>query len=675
MNIQELRSKIGSPEKLTISNIESLFKGHSLLGYAYLSLFSTDYLILYKAIEAFKSAGHRLPGLAACMEIAQNYNFPTFYYKALKALGWDSWGSFDKWFSSVGHEKFEPPEDNVCYQPELPNLHEWCEKEGIQFVSQLQKRSRGMDRKSEVILIRDKDGKYKILKEIVNYRLGPFQDFLNEDETLKRLPHLPFIPRFYGRVDISGIPFLRRSYMYGHPLSRFVNFNKGDVEVLLHRLALNLDTLLGTSRLLFLDVSPSNIIVQHEDGPGFLDLGLSRFLEQGKKEIPVLMSQPRYTAPETGMYMNASEKSVVYQLGLLGYRLLTGNHPFDLFPGPRVYGRSQSKIVNESLRCLWPIMALSDLSVGDECGIIKDMLSPCPEKRPSFKDCARGFESKAFFPNNPIKMDVHFPVPDPKKNCILFPARMGIPHRGHIQYMSHLLNFGYKLIISIQRSYTITERDPIPKWLVMKMVAQSLMDQGYSTDCFKIFLTPFYETDKEMATHFDMLPGREDIVAIASSNPEVHSFFPDLPCIEQADVLGHEGGEFTVRSWGETLRNSVVKGEKENYDIFAATGVEKILSFEELRAMYMQSPVTVPVKSVTAYLGVSEKDRYFSGVERYSNPEETLVKGLVSMGLSCELLDLYSKNSRVLFKGQERFFVYEKTEPNDGNVKIYFKMI
>jgi serine/threonine protein kinase len=674
MNLEELRSKIGSPEKLTVSNIEKMFEGHSLLGYAYLSLFSTDYLILDKAIQAFKLAGHRLPGLAACMEIAQNYNFPIFYYNALKAIGWDSWGSYEKWYSSVGYEKFEPPEDNIPYYPELPNLQDWCEKGGIQLVSELQRRSRGMDRKSEVLLVRDKDGKFKILKEVVNYRLGPFQDILNEDETLSQVSHLPFIPRFYGRTDVSGTPFLRKSYMYGHLLSSFkLPLDRGEVEVLLHGLAMNLKILLNTSGLLFLDISPSNIIIQHEDGPGFLDLGLSRFLEHGKKEIPVLMSQPRYTAPETGLYMKASEKSVVYQLGLLGYRLLIGNHPFDLFPGPR------GDIVNESLRCLWPIIALSDLSVGSEFGIIKEMLNPNPEKRPNFEECVRGLESKAFFPNNPIKMNVNFPVPNPKKNCILFPARMGIPHRGHIQYMSHLLNLGYKLIISIQRSYTITERDPIPKWMVMKMVAQSLFDMGYSKDYFKIFLTPFYETNQEMALHFNMLPGREagreDVIAIASSNPRVHSFFPGMPRIEQADVLGYENEEFIVRSWGETLRNSVVKGDKACFDIFAATGVEKILSFEELRAIYMKNPVTVPVKSVRAYLYVSEKDNYFSQVEWYSNPEEALVDGLISLGQKCELLDLYSKNSRVLFNGQERFIVYDRTEPNDGNVKIYFKMI
>jgi hypothetical protein len=39
MNIQELRLKIGSPENLTISNIEKIFEGKSLLGYAYKFVF------------------------------------------------------------------------------------------------------------------------------------------------------------------------------------------------------------------------------------------------------------------------------------------------------------------------------------------------------------------------------------------------------------------------------------------------------------------------------------------------------------------------------------------------------------------------------------------------------------------------------------------------------------
>lgn len=662
MTLQELRKVISSPDDLNIARIESLFEGKSLLGYAYLSLFSTDYLFLGNAIKAFK--GKNILGLHSCLDIAANYNFPAFYYESLDAMNLNAWRNYQDWYDSEGCNIFTPPDFSVPPQQPFPNLFDWCEKQGINLVSVLQHRSKGIDRKSEVILIQDKDGKFKVLKEIVDYRQGPFRDILNEDETLSRLPHTSFLPRFYGHTDVLGTPFLRRSYVYGQSLSHYKGtFPEDKVHSLIQDLAVKLNDLLYKSGLLFLDLTPDNISLQ-ESGPCFIDLGLSRFSNPGQ-ETPIYLSNPRYAAPEMGLFLKASEKSLVYQLGLIAHELMTGTLPFSLFQGI-----PKNDWVGNTLNSLWPTMALSDLSVDPSFGFISEMLKSDPHHRPSLGDCIYGLKSSGSFSLGSVEM----PLPPTKGNCVLFPARMGIPHKGHIDYMSRILDLGYKLVISIQRSYTITDRDPIPKWMVMKMVAQSLMNRGYPKDSFKIILTPFYKTRDEMAMHFAMLPGRENIIAVASSNPEVLDLFPGLPSIEQADVLGYEGEAFAVRSWGALLRGAVVMGHMENFKTYVASGVEKILSLEELKEMYMQAPIAVPVKSVTVFLNVAENDRYFTHVGRYSNPEESLVKSLNNMGLKCELLDLYSKSARVLLNGCERFFVYNKTEPNDGDVKIYFNL-
>jgi len=300
------------------------------------------------------------------------------------------------------------------------------------------------------------------------------------------------------------------------------------------------------------------------------------------------------------------------------------------------------------------------------------MLEQYPANRPDLKDCLKEFNGnhKTSF----IKRRII--VPPEEKNCVLFPARMGIPHKGHIDYMTRILDLDYKLIVSIQRSYSITDRDPLPKWFVMKMVAQSLMAYGYPRESFKIYLTPFYQTPEEVSMHFAMLPEMENnIVAVASNNEAVLKLFPDLPNILQRDVLGLEGEEFIPRSWGEILRGSVKDNDYAVFKEFAAIGVEKVLTFEEIKRLYLETPVAVPSKSVRVVL-LSETNREITSVSvrKYTTPEEALVKLFNDSDQICEMVDLYSKDSRIKLDGQDFLLHYEKTE-FDGSINIFFKLL
>jgi hypothetical protein len=210
----------------------------------------------------------------------------------------------------------------------------------------------------------------------------------------------------------------------------------------------------------------------------------------------------------------------------------------------------------------------------------------------------------------------------------------------------------------------------------MKMVAQSLMAYGYPKESFKIYLTPLYQTPEEVSMHFAMLPEMENVVAVASNNEVVLELFPKIPKILQANVLGREGETFIPRSWGTILRGSVIDGEYDVFQKYAAIGVEKILSFDEIKRLYMECPVTVPCKAVRAVL-LNESGREITSVRvgKYSNPEESLAKLFNDSDLGCEMLDLYSKNSRMKLNGSEYDLCYIKTEFDGTTINIFFKLL
>jgi hypothetical protein len=235
---------------------------------------------------------------------------------------------------------------------------------------------------------------------------------------------------------------------------------------------------------------------------------------------------------------------------------------------------------------------------------------------------------------------------------------MGVPHRGHIDYISRVLELGFHVRISLQRSYTITRRDPYPKWLVMKMVAQSLFDRGFGPDHFDFLFTPFYRTHPELQLHFAMMPGRDDVVAIASGNPEVHALFPALPIIDQRVVFGVAGESYQTRSWGAQIRAAIRQGDQETFEALAASGVERILSFGELRRSYAETPVELVRRVIVVLRDGRGRELVRGRVRRYLSAEESLVWLLNQSSRESEssvapahLVDPYAREARVRVDG------------------------
>jgi len=228
----------------------------------------------------------------------------------------------------------------------------------------------------------------------------------------------------------------------------------------------------------------------------------------------------------------------------------------------------------------------------------------------------------------------------------------------------------------LQRSFTLTNNDPLPKWLVMKMVAQSLFDKGFHVDDFSFIFTPYCTTRTEHRLHFAMMPGYETVVAVASSNPGTHELFPNFPFLTQRSVFGKEGEEYRDRSWGKMLRTAVVENDRTTFAAYIASGAERILTFEEMREMYSLPRVAFVEGSVRTCLVNNHGAILVSGkILRFVSPEQTLIFLLTMHGENIEVIDQYSRDTKVCRNGEESVFHYESFfVDGEGNQDILFSL-
>ncbi len=154
-----------------------------------------------------------------------------------------------------------------------------------------------------------------------------------ERQILSSLQH-PQIPRLLdgGRTG-DGFPYLVTEFIDGVPVTDFVARN----DLSLHeRLVLFLDICDAVDYahrqgIVHRDIKPSNILVDRDGRPHLLDFGIAKLHEAGAS--PVTMPRtatgfapmtPEYASPEQRTGGEVGVASDVYQLGLLLFRLLTG---------------------------------------------------------------------------------------------------------------------------------------------------------------------------------------------------------------------------------------------------------------------------------------------------------------------------------------------------------------
>ncbi len=185
---------------------------------------------------------------------------------------------------------------------------------------------------------------------------GGAERFRREGQVLAKLVH-PGIARLIDAgIAHGGQPYLMLEYVDGAPIDRWCDRHALDLEA---RVRLFLEVLRAveyahSNLILHRDLKPANILVTREGRVKLLDFGIAKLLDDRTQNAqPTELTQlagraftPEYAAPEQIRGEDVTTATDVYALGVLLYRLLSGEHPTAL---PTVGPADQLRAVIENV--------------------------------------------------------------------------------------------------------------------------------------------------------------------------------------------------------------------------------------------------------------------------------------------------------------------------------------
>lgn len=160
--------------------------------------------------------------------------------------------------------------------------------------------------------------------------------FEREVELTARLEH-PHIARVYDSGLRRGFYYYAMELVEGVPLDRYVREKGlGDGAILeLMRAVCRAVEYAHQRGIIHRDLKPSNVVVTEDGEPHVLDFGLAKAFEEEGAEVSAdgdVAGTPAYMSPEqaAGRTGEIGTRSDVYSLGVVLFRLLTGEPPHDL---------------------------------------------------------------------------------------------------------------------------------------------------------------------------------------------------------------------------------------------------------------------------------------------------------------------------------------------------------
>ena len=266
----------------------------------------------------------------------------------------------------------------------------------------------------KVNLIGKKIGPYKILEEIGEGGMGSvylgersadeftqkvaikvvrgqlfakelIQRFHAERKILASLNH-PYIAGLIdGGTTADGMPYLVMEYVDGVTVDRYCDDNQLNVKdriKLIQQIAMAVHAA-HQNLVVHRDLKPSNVLITQDGIPKLLDFGIAKLLtpthEEETGNTTVFGRQamtPNYASPEQVLENKVTTASDVYTLGVLTYRLLTGERPY------HIETSTHKAMVDsfESLTVPKPSLRLNTLQSQEEVLKIAEARSTTPTK-------------------------------------------------------------------------------------------------------------------------------------------------------------------------------------------------------------------------------------------------------------------------------------------------------
>ena len=186
------------------------------------------------------------------------------------------------------------------------------------------------------------DGQFeqRVAIKLMNAQLlapDALQRFRAERQILADLNH-PYIGQLIdGGTTEDGVPYLVMEYVEGLPIDEHCEHHRLGVDERLALFRQVCDAVDYAHRRLTVhrDLKPSNILIDSHGNPKLLDFGIAKLLDARMANVTMAVTRegsramtPEYASPEQVRGEPVSVATDVYSLGVLLYRLMTGQSPY-----------------------------------------------------------------------------------------------------------------------------------------------------------------------------------------------------------------------------------------------------------------------------------------------------------------------------------------------------------
>ncbi|KRX04744.1 Protein kinase-like domain [Pseudocohnilembus persalinus] len=212
-----------------------------------------------------------------------------------------------------------------------------------------------------------KNGKIVAIKEIERRGLQNNdylkQQFRNETQIIKNLPHNQNIVKFIELVEVENYIYLVQEFCKDGDLKdKIVSFSyieENEALIIIQQI-IEAFQHLHKYGIIHRDLKPANILI-HDDKYKLADFGFAKTLQQniGQHMLTSVVGSPYYMSPQLLKNDKYSYKTDIWSLGMIFYEMLFGDLPW-MANDPKCL---LQKILNDPVNCKRKNISLSKESI------------------------------------------------------------------------------------------------------------------------------------------------------------------------------------------------------------------------------------------------------------------------------------------------------------------------